>query len=297
MQRTMFFLTLSSSVLFAQSDLKQQAEAKQQAEVRFQAAGGFNVVSDVRTVPGAPYSATVVNESVQTLADGNRIVQKTTGTTARDSEGRTRNDAPLPTIGNMSPTGAPHLVFLVDPVAQASYTLNLDEKTVHVMGNKMLATSGPGVPDVAAAKVLARSSTLPTSAIIPDPPPIGGATLSIITSDKVDLDKMQAESRAEDLGTQVIEGVNAQGVRTTRTISTGEIGNEKPIEIVTEVWTSPDLKTIVMSKRTDPRSGEQTFRLTNIVRSEPDPTLFAIPADFKKVEVVKDKIFFYQPKE
>ena len=54
MQRTMFFLTLFSSLLFAQSDLKQQAEAKQQAEVRFQAAGGFNVVSDVRTVPGAP---------------------------------------------------------------------------------------------------------------------------------------------------------------------------------------------------------------------------------------------------
>jgi hypothetical protein len=297
MQRTMFFLTLSSSLLLAQSDLKQQAEAKQQAEVRFQAAGNFNVVSDVHTVLGAPYSATVVNESIQTLADGNRIVQKTTGTTARDSEGRTRNDAPLPTIGNMSPTGAPHLVFLVDPVAQASYTLNLDEKTVHVMGNKVLAPSGPGVPDVAAAKLLARASTLPTSIIMPPPPPTGGAMLSFVTSDKLDLDKLQAESRTEDLGTQVIEGVNAQGVRTTRTIAASEIGNEKPIEIVTEVWTSPDLKTIVMSKRTDPRSGEQTFRLTNIVRSEPDPTLFAIPADFKKVEVVKDKIFFYQPKE
>ena len=295
MQRTMFFLTLFSSLLFAQSDLKQQAEAKQQAEVRFQAAGGFNVVSDVRTVPGAPYSATVVNESVQTLADGNRIVQKTTGTTARDSEGRTRNDAALPTIGNMSPAGAPHLVFIVDPVAQASYTLNLDEKTAHVMGSKMLTASGPGVPEVA-RKLLARASTFPASVVM-DPPPMGGATLSVITSDKLDLDKVQAESRTEDLGTQVIEGVNAQGVRTTRTISASEIGNEKPIEIVTEVWTSPDLKTIVMSKRTDPRSGEQTFRLTNISRAEPDPALFTVPADFKTVEAGKDKVFFYQPKE
>jgi hypothetical protein len=292
----MFFLTLFSSLLFAQSDLKQQAEAKQQAEVRFQAAGGFNVVSDVRTVPGAPYSATVVNESVQTLADGNRIVQKTTGTTARDSEGRTRNDAALPTIGNMAPSGAPHLVFIVDPVAQASYTLNLDEKTAHVMGSKMLTTSGPGVPDVAAAKLLARASTLATSVIMP-PPPMGGGTPSVITSVKLDLDKAQAESRTEDLGTQVIEGVNAQGVRTTRTISASEIGNEKPIEIVTEIWTSSDLKTIVMSKRTDPRSGEQTFRLTNISRAEPDPALFTVPADFKTVEAGKDKIFFYQPKE
>jgi hypothetical protein len=298
MQRTMFFLTLFSSLLFAQSDLKQQAEAKQQAEVRFQAGGGFNVVSDVHTVLGAPYSATVVNESVQTLADGNRIVQKTTGTTARDSEGRTRNDAPLPSIGNMSPTGAAHLVFIVDPVAQASYTLNLDEKTAHVMGSKMLTASGPGVPDVAAAKLLARASTLATSVIMPPPPPMGGGTLSVITSDKLDLDKARAESRTEDLGPQVIEGVNAQGVRTTRTISAGEIGNDKPIEIVTEVWTSSDLKTIVMSKRSDPRSGEQTFRLTNIVRSEPDPSLFTVPADFKTIEAGAGKnFFFYQPKE
>lgn len=295
MQRTMFFLTLFSSVLLAQVDVKQQAELKQQAEARFQAAGGFNVVSDVRTVPGAPYSATVVNESVQTLADGNRIVQKTTGTTARDSEGRTRNDAALPTIGNMAPSGAPHLVFIVDPVAQASYTLNLDEKTAHVMGSKMFTASGPGVPEVA-RKLLARAPTLATSVIMP-PPPMGGGTLSVITSDKLDLDKAQAESRTEDLGTQVIEGVNAQGVRITRTIAASEIGNEKPIEIMTEVWTSPDLKTIVMSKRTDPRSGEQTFRLTNISRAEPDPALFTVPADFKTVEAGKDKIFFYQSKE
>jgi hypothetical protein len=30
--------------------------------------------------------------------------------------------------------------------------------------------------------------------------------------------------------------------------------------------------------------GEQTFRLTNIMRAEPDPSLFAVPADFKIVD-------------
>ncbi|MGD0298728.1 MAG: hypothetical protein ABSE86_16615 [Bryobacteraceae bacterium] len=306
MQRTIFFLTLSSSVLFAQLDLKQQAEAKQQAETRQLAIQGGSAVGafagSAHPVLGAPYSATVVNESVQTLADGNRIVQKSTGTTARDSEGRTRNDAALPMIGNMSPTGAPHLVFIVDPVAQTSYTLNLDEKTAHGMLGKIVTDQTPGGPDVAAAKWFARTSALPAtlSTMPPPPPPIGGpmgpVTVSI-SGQKLDLDKEQAESRTEDLGIQVIEGVNAQGVRSTRTITTGEIGNEKPIEIVTEVWTSPDLKTIVMSKRTDPRSGEQTFRLTNITRSEPDPALFTVPADFKTVEAGKDKIFFYQSKE
>jgi hypothetical protein len=78
-----------------------------------------------------------------------------------------------------------------------------------------------------------------------------------------------------------MEGLVVTGVRTTRTIPAGEIGNEKPINIVTEVWTSSDLKTIVYSKRNDPRIGEQTFKLANIVRAEPDASLFTVPADFK----------------
>ena len=81
-----------------------------------------------------------------------------------------------------------------------------------------------------------------------------------------------------------MEGVQVTGVRTTRTIPVGEIGNDRPISIVTEVWTSPDLKTIVYSKRSDPRMGEQTFQLTNIVRSEPDASLFTVPPDFKIVD-------------
>jgi hypothetical protein len=97
----------------------------------------------------------------------------------------------------------------------------------------------------------------------------------------------------------VIEGVNAHGVRTTRTIPSGEVGNEKPIDVVTEVWTSPDLKTIVMSKRSDPRTGEQTFQLTNIVRTEPDASLFTVPADFKTVDSGSQpgNTIFYHSKE
>src|SRR6202030_4674702 len=84
-------------------------------------------------VQGAPYSATITNESVQTLADGNRIVQSSTGSTARDSQGRTRQDTVLPAIGNLSAANAPHLVFIQDPAAQTSYTLNLTDKTAQKM--------------------------------------------------------------------------------------------------------------------------------------------------------------------
>jgi len=88
----------------------------------------------------------------------------------------------------------------------------------------------------------------------------------------------------EDLGSQTMEGVLVKGTRTTHTIPTGQIGNEAPITIVSEAWTSPDLKTVVYSKRSDPRIGEQTFRLTNIVRAEPNPSLFTVPADFRIVD-------------
>jgi hypothetical protein len=83
-----------------------------------------------------------------------------------------------------------------------------------------------------------------------------------------------------DLGTQTIEGVPAQGTRITRTIPAGQIGNVQPIVITTENWYSPGLKVLVMSKSNDPRMGETSYKLTNIQRSEPAPSLFQPPDDY-----------------
>ncbi len=101
----------------------------------------------------------------------------------------------------------------------------------------------------------------------------------------------QSQAKTEDLGSQSMEGVLVTGVRMTHTIPAGEIGNDKPISIVTEVWTSPDLKTIVYSKRSDPRMGEQTFQLKNIVRTDPDASLFTVPSDFKIVDGPQNVIY------
>jgi hypothetical protein len=253
MQRILILGLLAACSAFAQPE----ANA---VFVRSGAIAGFQ--RSAAPVQGAPYSATITNESVQTLADGNRIVQTSTGTTLRDSLGRTRQDAPLPPIGNMSPADAPHLVFLQDPVAQASYTLNLTEKT---------ATKGPAF----GMALPTLSATVPTGAMIAKMP----ASMITIQSHAISVD--EGEAKTEDLGTKTMEGVTVTGTRTTHTIPAGQIGNDKPLSIVTEVWTSPELKTVVSSKRSDPRMGDQTFQLTNIVRSEPDPTLFTVPSDFK----------------
>jgi len=246
------------------------------------AAGAFDKLSG--PVVGAPYSATITNESFQTLSDGNRIVQTSTGSTARDSQGRTRQDTVLPTIGNLSAANAPHLIFIHDPVAQTSYTLNLTDKTAHKMPAVPPLPAGTGGMTGATVtmRVEGNGAALPP----PDAMPVTIAAApapGVFFAKRVNIEE-QDQVNTEDLGSQNMEGVPVKGVRTTHTIPAGQIGNERPITITIEVWTSPDLKTVVYSKRSDPRMGEQVFRLTNIVRGEPDAALFTLPADFKIVD-------------
>jgi hypothetical protein len=265
MKRSLILVLTLSSAAFAQ----------QAPDIPvFRSQGMVSVSAQATPVQGAPYSATITNESIQTLADGNRIVQTSTGTTARDAQGRSRQDTALPAIGNLSAANAPHLVFIQDPVAQVSYVLNLTEKTAQKLPMPPPNAAGSAAPAVANAFYIQPGGGPSTAAApMPMPPPMA-LQRTIVASD-------QDQVATEDLGSQTMEGIVVNGTRTTRTIPAGEIGNDKTISIVTEVWMSPDLKTVISSKRNDPRMGEQTFQLTNIVRAEPDPTLFAVPSDFK----------------
>jgi len=266
-------------------------------------------------VRGAPYSATIVNESIQTLADGNRIVQRSTGATTRDSEGRTRQDVVVPQmIGNMSSGDVPHLVFIHDPIAHASYTLNLTDKTANKLPEIVAdqpptraglnLTVGPSVKMMIGAGMSGPSVHVITGTAIGGGT-ISGAAATTTTAQTAQFAQKQlaenaaTQTRTENLGTATMQGVSVEGVRTTRIIAAGEIGNDRPIEIVNEVWTSPELKTIVSSKRSDPRMGDQTFQLTNIVRSDPDPSLFTVPPDFKLLEGgdAKGNVILYRPND
>jgi hypothetical protein len=85
----------------------------------------------------------------------------------------------------------------------------------------------------------------------------------------------------ESLGTKSIEGVMADGTRTTSTIPAGAIGNVMPIEVVSERWYSRELQMAVSISRRDPRSGDSVYRLRNIVKAEPPQDLFTVPADYQ----------------
>jgi len=198
-----------------------------------------------RVVKGAPYSADVSNQTTRTLADGNTIRQTSSGRVYRDSEGRTRQEPSLQTLGSVAPGGnVPQLAFIYDPVASVSYVLNL---VTHTASRTVWPQASAGGP------VNLNRPARPE----------------------------QANTKRESLGTQVMAGLVADVTRTTQTIPAGQIGNSQAIAVVSERWYSPDLQVVLYSKRSDPRAGETVYQLTNISRSEPPAALFAVPADFQ----------------
>ena len=290
MRTTLFLILAAAPCVFAQGQSNDAPRTLAEPEVFFyQTAPGadatvpVNALKKPAPVLGEPYSATIATESIQTLADGNRIVAKTTGAVARDALGRTRQQMELPIIGNLAAADIPQIVFIQDPVAKVSYSLNLTNKTAHEMPVLPPIQAGldgisPSAPEAGPGTITIMRGAVATDKPLPPP------SRAVVIAQKGKLSVDQGQSITTDLGSQIIEGVVANGTRTTLTIPAGQIGNDSPISVVTEEWTSPDLKAIVYSKRSDPRMGERTFQLTNLQRGEPDPSLFTVPPDFTMIE-------------
>ncbi len=197
-----------------------------------------------KVVTGAPYSADVNTSSTQTLADGNTISRSNTGHVARDSQGRTYFQQNI-SGGPWAQKGSTTITFLSDPVSGYTYILNANTKVA--MRRAFKPRTGEHAPPL---------------------PPDG-------------LARPDAKDRVEtDLGQQTVNGLSVTGKSITRTIPAGTIGNSQPIVEKSEIWTSPDLQVVVLSKHSDPRSGQSTYTLNNIQRSEPNAAVFQVPSDY-----------------
>jgi hypothetical protein len=97
---------------------------------------------------------------------------------------------------------------------------------------------------------------------------------------KIALTSRRVSSLTETFAPQAMGGVLARGLRSTTTIPAGAIGNDRPINIVTERWFSDELQIMVKSSNSDPRFGDTTYEVTGIVQGPQDPALFQIPADY-----------------
>jgi hypothetical protein len=221
------------------------------------------------SVTGAPYSATQTTEHIQTLSDGTHITQPgRKGLVYRDSAGRTRSEST--NLGSpRSDQPAPVMVFIIDTVAGFRYQLDSREKVARrfampaVRPATAQSTAMPFAPSVGGL-IVGGTGKITAPVAAPGNGGPGNAPKTIF----------------EKLGTQLIEGVAAEGSRATSTWPIGSVGNDREIVVMNETWSSKELGVVVLTKTVDPRSGDTTMKLTDISRVEPDPALFMPPADY-----------------
>lgn len=220
---------------------------------------GVPVVNDVMTGPvvtDAPFSADATTTVTQVLGDGTRIEQSTTARFFRDRIGRVRREQTILGLGPLNAGGNTQTITVdPDPGDGTAYTLDPNSRTARRVPRMAVGLS------VGLTAVRTTAGIAVAGARSGGPQPVNRQT-------------------EESLGTRQIEGVKATGRKTTAIIPTGQIGNDRPIEITDERWESPELRMLVYSRNSDPRTGVVEYRLTNINRAEPPADLFMVPSDY-----------------
>lgn len=249
----------------------------------------------MRPVKNAPYSAQVVREHAQTLADGNQIdVRRGPMAYYRDSAGRTRQEF-------VDGKGELRAVRIDDPAAGVTWTLKPQERVAIKLDRHHLVHDMPSIerrstPDgqqevivkrVVRADAAARQHVEQDVRIqVPKAMAANGIALHDMRmrmaslASAFDDAKWSSKAVTKDLGTRDFGGIKAEGRMRSYEIPAGAIGNRNPIVVSDETWTAPDLQVTVYTKHSDPRSGDVVFRLENVKREEPAAALFTVPADY-----------------
>jgi hypothetical protein len=224
-------------------------------------------------VTNAPYSGDAVTTVTQILGDGTRIEQRTEAKFYRDSAGRIRREQMILGLPALNRAAAAQTLVTIDPTPDGGFAYTLDP----------VARTARRVPRKSGAFFIRTNTALGQ---------LAGNGFGAYTTTQAQGyvtalrgTPLGARQGEESLGTRQIEGVRATGRRTTSTIPTGQIGNDRPIEITEEAWESPDLRVLIYSRFSDPRTGVVEYKLMNISRTEPPADLFAVPADYTILEV------------
>jgi len=252
-------LALASSLL-AQDTIQVQQQAADRTKAALDA---LQVIEAARAVPdGAAWQVvtgdvlimplnweaplvsghpySAVARTITRSPDGAHVDRSVTEMIYRDDQGRQRREL----------NGGKNISIL-DPAAGVTYNLSPETKT---------ATKRVLQPSTIANQTKASSQS------------------------PFEMASAQARNRpnltVEDLGTQVVNGISAQGVRTTSVTPIGTIGNDRELKNTVERWVSTDLHVLVKSVTTNSQSGATTYELTNLILGPPDPTLFEVPAGY-----------------
>lgn len=256
-------------------------------------------------VKNVPYTLDVVKERQQILGDGNQILQRSIARGYRDSAGRTREES-------VDDKGEVKMVVIKDPEAGVHWVLNpalktasklalpagrarmsftvpkdgkpqLVERRFNPDGSEQLSMHPLPAPDGSAVQeVTARAAmhfkpgpvmvTRGTSMLPQMSPLLSGAFGDM---------KWARNAIKRELPPRDIDGVKATGLMRSYEIPAGEVGNRNAIVVSDETWYAPDLRITLLSKHSDPRTGDSVFRIENLKREEPAPGLFVPPSDYK----------------
>jgi len=204
----------------------------------------------IPSMPNAAFTATVNTEWIRQLSDGSSITWRNHRTVARDAAGRIFQERRTFVPEGRQGESVVTQIEISDPAAHELYVCRVSERVC-----RLESFSAP-----AAASHLAQ---------------FNGATTS------------NASPGAENLGKQMIGGLETLGARETNVVPAGSMGNNSPIMTKREFWYSPQLGVNLISKVQDPRSGEQNFEVSDIAVGEPDARLFAVPSGYKVLDLRK----------
>jgi len=207
----------------------------------------------VTAVPGAPFSAVATQEMKRTLNDGSSFQRKTQALIARDSAGRIRNERHEVTPADSTHQPALLSVHLYNPDTRLNTLLN---PFTHLAKQQTLSRA---------------PATAPPGNWAQQPNASFGNNV-----------------RLEDLGPAVFEGIDVHGYRRTITVGAESTGTGKPVAAVDEYWYSEELRINLLSKHSDPRTGNLTVTVTSLNRTEPDVDLFEIPQGYKIVDLTPE---------
>ena len=252
-----------------------------------------STVVETRITTGRPYSAEATTEFVQVLGDGNKIVRKATARIHRDGEGRTRRE-------ELAADGTVKLVSIYDPVAHITYVLDPATRTARKSGVVVVMPRTMTTEDKQKIELKMMTEQQASGRM--------GSTVTIVKPEEFpaqaapdEMRKRMAETvvatgrgrgviqrtvrdddvkNEESLGQKIFDGVLADGKRVTTVLPAGSIGNQQPITVLSEQWFAPDLEILVMTRHSDPRTGETSYSLSNITRGEPAAGLFDVPPDY-----------------
>lgn len=217
--------------------------------------GGTRQVLESIVIPpmaNAPFTATLHTEWVQGNSANGTITLVNNRRIARDSNGRIYQERWLLVPKNGAHKSQMNAVQFSDP-------------SEHTLFTCWMLTSD---------KVCRITTYLPTSSTVynMEGPPAGP------------LPNGDGTTTREDLGHRWLVSVDTVGTKVETMLKPGVFGNDQEVTLSREFWYSSQLGIDLLSTRSDPRFGAQTFTITDITLAEPDPHLFELPEGFKLVD-------------